>query len=683
MQRQHTAMMKGKKQKKIWRTIIPLMASLTVNLSFGAWLVYQYDPTAVVQTESRRLAMDPIYPTSSAGAVDLPSPLNGYRKHIIKTYQQLVDEQVLPYQTESWNYILGYKSVDESEMGSCPRVYNNDPKQALSLESPSSIASAMTTRERSLQQMVPSPNDLDWILWDDEDNIRGYLKTLFRGCSQKVTEDTDFGRDCWGYMKDLIYEPLCTLRMDSRTTCRGKETPVTASSVEEVILNQDHFSQESLNVVIVGAGPVGLFLANALARADREKARRTTWQPPIRITVFDNRVDHPGVKRPYTRNWQTVPELEDFYNIVDDNVRKIFETVSDEGKFGLPLNAIETLLYLSCRDRGVKFIFDANYEQYIPMLEQKASNLMVFDTTGHRMDSLVRGNNCHTTDTEETVQKWRPDKNYPWEWFDRHTYKNLLRYDNVVDIAQKGELLYPIDRHRGGIPYATWWVHVNMMPRNRNFYRLDDFWDALPSNTTSKLCMACHDQEENDLSDEECYKFCKQNRFFTSMEYYRDDIRRFILKDQDSPNRTTWFAKRGANINLSSEQAKAIQGILHDHGYGADPVGMPLADFPLKSMSESKVFQENNLIQALTRMQVRATPDQPTITLFQHRPYAYKKVLKKKGGLFRNENTPVLRMGDSLMTGDPNLGSGLITHLWVLRVLICRIRGEDDECNLE
>ena len=88
----------------------------------------------------------------------------------------------------------------------------------------------------------------------------------------------------------------------------------------------------------------------------------------------------------------------------------------------------------------------------------------------------------------------------------------------------------------------------------------------------------------------------------------------------------------------------------------------------------------NGLLEAMVEMSQGTTKYQPAaIALFQqHRPHAYKSALVLGSSLF--SDAPLLRVGDSLLSGDPNWSSGLLTHLWVIRALLmCRIWGEEDD----
>merc|ERR1712205_180329 len=91
--------------------------------------------------------------------------------------------------------------------------------------------------------------------------------------------------------------------------------------------------------------------------------------PPIKILYLETRAQAPGVKKPYTRNWQAHLSLLHFRDRIDPRVLKILASMTEDkdrpessrAGFVFPLNVIETLLMLSNRDLGAaKFLFGVN-----------------------------------------------------------------------------------------------------------------------------------------------------------------------------------------------------------------------------------------------------------------------------------------------------------------------------------
>lgn len=128
-----------------------------------------------------------------------------------------------------------------------------------------------------------------------------------------------------------------------------------------------------LTIVILGAGCVGLALANALKCGLGRK---------VTVLVVETRVESVGVKRPYTRDWLTNVRTEGWETLFDPAVVRLFNGFGRDGFMGVPINAFETLLYLSCKQKGVAFLFEPELDTAV--LGRSAAHLVV-DATGGRL----------------------------------------------------------------------------------------------------------------------------------------------------------------------------------------------------------------------------------------------------------------------------------------------------------
>lgn len=130
-----------------------------------------------------------------------------------------------------------------------------------------------------------------------------------------------------------------------------------------------------ISIVIVGGGVTGLYLACTL---------KNTLKDAVGILVLDNRSDRRGVRKVFDRNWLTHIPSRSVDKLIPESIRNITSCLGEDGYIGLPLNAIETILMLSCKDQGVKFYFSHE-------LEFLSSNLhntsLVFDATGGRLNA--------------------------------------------------------------------------------------------------------------------------------------------------------------------------------------------------------------------------------------------------------------------------------------------------------
>ena len=135
-------------------------------------------------------------------------------------------------------------------------------------------------------------------------------------------------------------------------------------------------SNNKLNVLVIGAGCCGLFFANNL----KKKLGKLT-----NILVCDNRIQQPGVREPYSRNWLTNLPKFLFNNKVDKSITEVFDWFSNGNYIGVTLNMMEILLLQSCKKNDIKFLFkDDPYDDLI-----KESNVdLLVDATGGKISEF-------------------------------------------------------------------------------------------------------------------------------------------------------------------------------------------------------------------------------------------------------------------------------------------------------
>ena len=136
------------------------------------------------------------------------------------------------------------------------------------------------------------------------------------------------------------------------------------------------FKENQLNVVIIGAGPCGLYLSNALKYQLKNK---------INILVLDNHCDERHFKKPFSRRWLSHLPMKYFDQYFDSDIGKLAGSFGTDGYIGLPINLIEILLLISSKKNGVKFYFDHNF--YYSDLNNSLVNL-IFDASGGRIQNI-------------------------------------------------------------------------------------------------------------------------------------------------------------------------------------------------------------------------------------------------------------------------------------------------------
>ena len=133
------------------------------------------------------------------------------------------------------------------------------------------------------------------------------------------------------------------------------------------------FDRENLNLVVIGGGVCGLFIANSLKHCFGDRAN---------VLVLENRSRCPNTRERFKRDWLThIPT--GFFKLRQlSNIQSLIEDFGSNGLIGIPINILETILQLSCKDQGVKFYFSETLD-YSNLNDDVID--LVFDATGGRL----------------------------------------------------------------------------------------------------------------------------------------------------------------------------------------------------------------------------------------------------------------------------------------------------------
>ena len=133
------------------------------------------------------------------------------------------------------------------------------------------------------------------------------------------------------------------------------------------------FNAQRLNIVIIGAGVSGLFLANII---------KNTLGSEVNVLILDNRSNKKNTREPFNREWLTYIPTYIVQKYISPNVRKLVECFGTNGLIGIPINILESILMLSCKDQDVKFYFSPKLDY--SKLDSKSISFF-FDATGGRL----------------------------------------------------------------------------------------------------------------------------------------------------------------------------------------------------------------------------------------------------------------------------------------------------------
>jgi len=550
-------------------------------------------------------------------------------------------------------------------------------------------------RKRERQPANEGGDSSDAVIWDREEDIQTYFDTLEKECAKNADFIKDeFDRLCLDYMLDLISAPRCTMRLDSRTICSGGDNRDNNAVPIESILGAPHLTEDTLNLVILGAGPVGLYMANVLQEMQKQPSYKG---PPIRIVIFENRVAGNGHKRPYTRDWIT--GLGKFWmkGALDERILRILDLLFHTNNSVLPIHAWETLLLMSTRNHGVKFVYD-DIHDYKPILRQ-VPNLLFLDATGHRLSPLNRGESDADSSIKTSSKPLAEDQNSSQvttvvsNWTDRssdfmrefvdeywHSDMNRLNaYGMPLRVAQRvspteGNLLYPVDND--GNAYDIQMVKVLNLPKNM----------ALEGRL-SEIRRAVNDKFKKGRESEWRTWWTGPHFYWTTDEQFREDIRRRITGDYQGRIATRTFF-----IILTQAQGRNFEQLVRKYSVRGESE-IPLSRIPREEFTSNPVWLENLVGEAILlamRYDKGTAPegrDGPiTISTFRYRPYIYTDPIVPGGvDLGMGQIEPIVRIGDSLCTGDVNAGSGLEMHFQTLRYFQCKLLNltDDDHLNCD
>jgi len=155
-----------------------------------------------------------------------------------------------------------------------------------------------------------------------------------------------------------------------------------------------------------------------------------------------------------------------------------------------------------------------------------------------------------------------------------------------------------------------------------------------------------------------CDDYCALAFGWDSSIGYRPDIFEAI--------KTTWpyVSTMSAMIALTADQFDLMAYIYHELNSKAEPV----RGLPLTFMVTKEAFKKNNMAYTVVFFASHSGMTHPVSSLYTFTPYIYNDVVVPMSATTdgRIGGAPLLRVGDSLSSGNSNLGSGLSQHLGIM-----------------
>ncbi|APB34789.1 hypothetical protein GlitD10_2453 [Gloeomargarita lithophora Alchichica-D10] len=171
----------------------------------------------------------------------------------------------------------------------------------------------------------------------------------------------------WHYVNELVYAKNKELLADDFADIHDCEL---LDSLKSTLCGS------KLNILIFGAGVVGLAFANAL---------KTSLGELVNILMIENRIYTKHIKKPYTRNWLTNISNALYQDFFDPRVVAILREFGNGDYMGVPLNILETLLFLANRAQGTRFYFDDNFK--LSLIKETDTDIVI-DATGGKLNII-------------------------------------------------------------------------------------------------------------------------------------------------------------------------------------------------------------------------------------------------------------------------------------------------------
>ena len=152
---------------------------------------------------------------------------------------------------------------------------------------------------------------------------------------------------------------------------------------------------QTINVLIVGTGPIGLFTALYLNEYYNRSIKEQYDYPNvigtfINILLLDNRIYKEGVKLPYSRLTQfgfDISQIQPF-------IKNIYcwKSITKGRHFDF-INTLENLLYLAAFERKIPMYFTKKYEEFDQIKKLALDNDFhyIFDCSGGRLGAQLKG----------------------------------------------------------------------------------------------------------------------------------------------------------------------------------------------------------------------------------------------------------------------------------------------------
>lgn len=163
-------------------------------------------------------------------------------------------------------------------------------------------------------------------------------------------------------------------------------------SCKQSVINTPNYNL--INIVIVGAGPIGLYTALYLKQHYNYNSVFSI-KTGVNVILLDNRIYKEGIKLPYSRVTQFGFDRDQIHLFINNiYCWKHHSDVYDKNRMFDFVNMLENLLFLVAFKKGISMYFTKKYETFDKLKTFATNNNIhyIFDCTGGRLDVKLKDN---------------------------------------------------------------------------------------------------------------------------------------------------------------------------------------------------------------------------------------------------------------------------------------------------
>jgi hypothetical protein len=205
--------------------------------------------------------------------------------------------------------------------------------------------------------------------------------------------------------------------------------------------------KDTINVMIIGSGPVGLFLGCYLSLYYNDTSMNNS--PKVNVVIYDSRIETPGFRKPYNRQ-RVFATSSKYLSLI---IRKLYCWNNNENIFMVNIFLLEYALYtIANLEYNIPIIYeDYDWDDYKKIIE-KGKFDVVFDCTGGKL-------------SHDAI------KNIDTKWLDKYDlYNKTINRELEIDINRNLVLLKNDSKHIVNYYYGSMTLYNSDSNDSLTFY---------------------------------------------------------------------------------------------------------------------------------------------------------------------------------------------------------------------